>query len=314
MAEEFKLVSYLKGVLKESGTIRRRKKAEGINVPMFLAANITEHRNQQGTDSYLMRMHSDTYINQREDRYLDAADWDDVFFDAEQLGIRVIFICGGEPLTRRCILERAARYPAILFPVITNGTMMDDQYLDFFRKSRNLVPILNMDAQPGIDVSRDGRGSFMYAQMIQSMEELHSRGLLFGTMDILTRDNYRRLLSQAYLNELRRKGSSIVLYRVFTGEDHPGLGLDEPELRMAEALLREIQSGCEDMVVTLAPGSPAAFRGSFFQKGGLFEISPWGGVQPAPCRTDGGRNVMESSLAEILKDDIYTVGAQANIQ
>ena len=49
----------------------------------------------------------------RKRRYLQAADWDDVFFDAERLGIRIVFLSGGEPLMRRCILEKAANHHRI---------------------------------------------------------------------------------------------------------------------------------------------------------------------------------------------------------
>ncbi|MDY3917824.1 MAG: radical SAM protein [Candidatus Limivivens sp.] len=284
--------------------------AEGIYVPMFLAANITERSNHQGVDSYLMRMHSNAYVNLREERYLSAADWDDVFFDAEQLGIRIIFIRGGEPLTRKCILERASRYPGIFFPVITNGSMMDEQYLDFFRQNRNLIPMLSMADSAELDVSQTGKASFAYGKTMQTMEELHGRGLIFGVVENLTRENYRRMLSSAYLSELRRKGSSIVLYAAEAGEN-AGTLLEEKELEEIELLAEKAQEENQGMIVAALPVTGIAMGRNIFQREGLFEITPVGVVQPAIHRTDGTRNVRESSLTEILKDDLYWIQKRA---
>ncbi|MDO5426113.1 MAG: hypothetical protein Q4F41_20645 [Eubacteriales bacterium] len=306
MAEEFKLLSFLKGVLKESYGIRKEKLAEGIHAPMFLAANITDHSNQQGSDSYLMRMRSNPYINQREDQYLSAMDWDDVFFEAEQLGVRIIFIKGGEPLTRKCILERAARYRKIYFPVITNGSMMDDTYLDFFRQNRNLIPILNMARCFQLDVSQNGRASFMYGQMMQSMEELRSRGLLFGTIETITRENYRRVLSRAYLNELQRRGSSIVIYMTVECPNGSGTFTEEEKKEIEKRLIEE-QEQREDMVLGFLPRADILMERNILQREGLFEITPTGIVEPAPYRTDGVQNVREHSLTDILRDDLYKI-------
>lgn len=307
MAAEFKLVSYLKGIMKGSRAVRQKKEADGVHVPMFLAANITDQSNHWGVDSYLMRMHSSAYENRREENYLNAADWDDVFGDAEQLGIRVVFIRGGEPLTRKCILERAARYQDMFFPVFTNGSMLDDEYLNFFRLNRNLIPILSQKGLKDLDVSRTGRGSGLYGQLMQTMEELQRRGLIFGNEEVLTRGNYRRLLSLAYVNELRRRGSSIIIFIIDDGSGISEDAVQESDIPEMEERMAALTAGFEDMVLLMQPRPVNTTDRNIFHREGIFAITPTGVVQPATYRADGTRSVKNAPLREILRDELYCI-------
>ena len=52
-----------------------------------------------------------------------SAQWDDIFDQAEKLGISFILLAGGEPLMRRDVVEFAGRHKKVIFPVFTNGTI-----------------------------------------------------------------------------------------------------------------------------------------------------------------------------------------------
>lgn len=308
MAENFKLVSYMRGVMRGFGDSREKWQADGVHVPMFLTANITECANHRSEDSYLMRMHRDAYENHSRDTYLNARQWDDVFREAERLGIRVIFIRGGEPLTRKCILERAARYPDILFPVFTNGSMLDEAYLDFFRQNRNVLPVLSQKGLGDLDVSQTGRGSGLYGQLLQTMEELERRGLLFGNAEKVTRQNYRRLLCAGYVNELKRRGSRVLIYLL---SEEPGTAAEpfpEEELIEAEALLAALQRETQDMVLLMQPQPNTGAERNLFRREGVFAVDPQGVVHPAPYRLEGTKSVKDLPLREILKEDLYKIG------
>ena len=101
MEDEFRIADYVSSLLGESQLIRREKQGQGIHVPMFLDACITNHGNLQSAGRYGHKSYQSEPAFPEEKRYLQAADWDDVFFDAERLGIRIVFLSGGEPLMRR---------------------------------------------------------------------------------------------------------------------------------------------------------------------------------------------------------------------
>ena len=65
---------------------------------------------------------------------------------AEELGISVIVIAGGEPLVRIDeILAIAAAHPALLFPVFTNGLLISEPVADRIAGCRNIVPVLSFE-------------------------------------------------------------------------------------------------------------------------------------------------------------------------
>ena len=98
-----------------------------------------------------------------------AEQWDDIFAQAEDMGVGFILLAGGEPLMRPDVLKKAGMRKNILFPVFTNGTMINNDtlprcaegeavsevpdkgeadrgtYLQLFMDNRNLLPVLSME-------------------------------------------------------------------------------------------------------------------------------------------------------------------------
>ncbi|PRR79121.1 hypothetical protein CLLU_35680 [Clostridium luticellarii] len=46
---------------------------------------------------------------------------------------------------RRNIVEKASSFKEIVFPIFTNGTLFDEDYMNLFDKNRNLVPIVSIE-------------------------------------------------------------------------------------------------------------------------------------------------------------------------
>lgn len=51
------------------------------------------------------------------------------------------YLAGGEPMIRRDVIEMAGERPDILFPIFTNGTMINDSYIELLNKKSNLPPV-----------------------------------------------------------------------------------------------------------------------------------------------------------------------------
>ena len=137
MREIFDLYSYLKISGAQAAGRRLKAREAGIHVPVFLQADISVLCNLScpGCENgYIHTKHQEELMTVNE--------WDVLFREAEKLGIRFFFLTGGEPLMEREILERAARYQNSWFLVFTKGTLLNEEYDQFFSDHRNLVPML----------------------------------------------------------------------------------------------------------------------------------------------------------------------------
>ena len=120
---------------------RRRAKAaeDGEHIPPFLIASITSSCNLHCAGCYSRQNHACTDsapVNQ-----LTADDWERIFAEAKELGISFVLLAGGEPLLRRDVIQAAGNHPEILFPVFTNGTLLNENYIKLFDHKRNLLPV-----------------------------------------------------------------------------------------------------------------------------------------------------------------------------
>ena len=51
----------------------------------------------------------------------------------------------GEPLDRPEIIDVAADFPEMLFPLVTNGSLLDDALLDKLQTLRNVIPVVTLE-------------------------------------------------------------------------------------------------------------------------------------------------------------------------
>ena len=170
-------------------------------------------------------------------------------------------------MIRRDIIEAAGRKPGILFPIFTNGTYMDARYFELFDKCRNLLPIMSIEGDREKTDSRRGKG--IYDKLIENMDKLHARGLIFGASVTVTTENYREVTSPEFLKELSDGGCKAVIYVEFvpvTDESQelaPGDSEREYLAREIESVLRvsrELKADFLGLAAHVERADPAAFR------------------------------------------------------
>ena len=105
----------------------------------FLIASITSNCNLHCAGCYARS--NDACSDEDAFSQLTKRDWAKVFYEARDLGIGFILLAGGEPMIRRDVIEAAGEIPEIIYPIFTNGTMIDEKYLELLDKHRNLVPV-----------------------------------------------------------------------------------------------------------------------------------------------------------------------------
>ena len=61
-------------------------------------------------------------------------------------------------MIRQDVIEAAGKIPEIIFPIFTNGTMIDETYEKLLDKYRNLIPVFSIEGHKSTTDDRRGVG------------------------------------------------------------------------------------------------------------------------------------------------------------
>ena len=292
---------------------RRRAKAEedGENIPPFLIASITSSCNLHCAGCYSRHNHACTDaipINQ-----LTGEDWENIFVEAKELGISFILLAGGEPLMRRDVLEAAGNYPEIIFPIFTNGTLLNDEYLKLFDKKRNLLPVLSIEGRQ--EKTDERRGGGVYASVKTAMECIQKNHLIFGASVTVTTANLQEVTGKAFLDEIKDSGCKVVIYVEFVPvtEESKDLAPGDAERECLQERLDGIREEYSDMVFISFPGDEKSSGGCLAAGRGFFHINSHGGAEPCPFSPYSDINVKNTSLRQALRSPLFTALREQNV-
>ena len=160
---------------RKASKIRQEYEKKGQNIPIFLIASITSSCNLHCTGCYSRAndaCHDNEPINQ-----LSGEEWENIFTQAKELGISFIVLAGGEPMIREDVINKASNHPEILFPIFTNGTLLNNDYLRLFDENRNLVPIFSIEGDEEVTDLRRGEG--VYNQLFDEKEQYYIRSFSY---------------------------------------------------------------------------------------------------------------------------------------
>lgn len=286
--------------------LRRQAAEDGLHVPPFLIASITTRCNLHCQGCYARANHS-CFDGGAETspEMLAAARWNELFTQAEELGVSFILLAGGEPLLRRDVLEAAGVHPKIVFPIFTNGTLLDGDCLALLERRRNLVPVLSIEGEQTATDRRRGEG--VYDRLHAAMADLAGRGLLFGASVTVTRQNAAEVLSDAFAAELRDSGCRVVIYVEYVPVDRASRELAPDESTRAQAARRlcELRLAFPELLAVSFPGDERESGGCLAAGRGFFHINPWGGAEPCPFSPYSDCNVAHASLAQALRSPFF---------
>lgn len=288
---------------KKATEIRKSHGKNGQNIPVFLIASITSRCNLHCTGCYSRANEScsdDAAINQLSD-----SDWGNIFTQAKDIGISFIVLAGGEPMMREDVILKAGEFPEILFPIFTNGTMIDDDTLKLFDDNRNLVPVLSIEGDEKTTDSRRGKG--IYRQIIKSMEEMNKRNIIFGASLTFTKGNVSSLVSDEYIGRLHDLGCKVVFFIEYVPINRQTADM-APSDREREMLFDEIdrlRSEYDDMIFLSFPGDEKTSGGCLAAGRGFFHINSHGGAEPCPASPFSDINVKETSILEALQSNLF---------
>ena len=284
---------------------KKRRKAEdnGLHIPSFLIASITSQCNLHCSGCYSRCNHAT--VDAAPVQQLTSEEWLKIFSEADELGISFILLAGGEPMLRRDIIEAAGKRSNILFPIFTNGTFMDERYFDLFDRCRNLVPIMSIEGEQTVTDARRGKG--IYDRLVQSMNELHLRGLIYGASVTVTTENIREVTSESFLKTLSDRGCKAVIFVEFVPvtEDSQELAPGDAERDYLQAELTRLREQRPEMVYLSFPGDEKSSGGCVAAGRGFFHINSHGGAEPCPFSPYSDVNVKNTSLKDALNSRLF---------
>ena len=283
--------------------IREEYGEKGQHIPVFLIASITSSCNLHCTGCYSRA--NDACNDEVPSNQLSDDEWEDIFTQAKDIGISFIVLAGGEPMIREDVILKASQFKEILFPIFTNGTLLNQDYLRLFDENRNLVPILSIEGDEVVTDSRRGKG--VYNQLLNSMELMRKNNIIFGASLTFTKGNLSNLLSREYIEQLRDFGCKVIFFIEYVPVNEETVDLapgdDERDLLLNE--LEILRKEYDDMLFLSFPGDEKESGGCLAAGRGFFHINSHGGAEPCPASPYSDINVRDSSLLEALDSKLF---------
>ncbi|MCD8199985.1 MAG: radical SAM protein [Coriobacteriaceae bacterium] len=283
--------------------LRQKQEAQGVHVPAFLIASITSSCNLPRVGRYSTVI---DFCNDcpPADNLSDEA-WGTIFQESASLGIGFIVLAGGEPLLRRDVLLQAASFPDVVFPVITDGSLFSDEYLQIFDQNRNLVPILSL-MSPQVSTGSRGDGD-VHQRLDITMRQMKELGILFGAFVTVTTQNIHEALSEAFVEELYAQGCRILILVEYMApsEGTEYLAPDADDRLYLEERLDSLRATFEDMIFLAFPGEEKVAGGCLAGGRGFIHINSRGDAEPCPFSPHSGINVQEVGVAGALQSELF---------
>jgi MoaA/NifB/PqqE/SkfB family radical SAM enzyme len=288
---------------KEATKLRREAEKNGEHIPPFLIASITSNCNLHCSGCYARSNHQ--CEDKEASNQLTDTQWLKIFREAKDLGIGFILLAGGEPMIRRDVIESAGQIPEIIFPIFTNGTMMDTAYMKLFDQSRNLIPVFSIEGHQ--NKTDDRRGQGVYDCVIAAMEQMKQNHLLFGASVTVTKENLTEVTSLEFLNHLANLGCKVVFYIEFVPvtKESSHLAPEDEERAFLAKKLDTLRMENERMVFISFPGDEKTSGGCLAAGRGFFHINSQGGAEPCPFSPYSDINVRETSLSDALHSRLF---------
>ncbi|WP_195269730.1 radical SAM protein [Eubacterium sp. 1001713B170207_170306_E7] len=284
--------------------MKKREAAElrGRHIPPFLISSIATECNLHCKGCYAR---ANGICGSGEDRSLTAAEWQNIFKEAAALGVSFNLLAGGEPLTRRDVLEAAAQVRELVFPVFTNGLLIDEATADFFAGNRHLIPVISIEGDRAQTDGRRGEGTHRAVQAV--MERLRKRGILFGVSITVTRENLHTVTGDAFISNLDRQGCRIAFFVEYVPVEESSASLAPSEaermvLEQRQTALRETWPG---IIFLSFPGDEKHMGGCLAAGRGFFHINAYGAAEACPFSPYSDRSLKQHTLLEVLDSPFF---------
>lgn len=219
--------------------IRKNYKAEGITIPSFITASITERFTENSVGEGARVMPS------KPEELLTVSQWRIIFEQSVKLGIHMIVLMCGSSVSFKDVLEEAALFPQIIFPTIIDSRIMNDEHIEIFEKNRNIMPVLN------INTAIDKQENAAAERLKKTEEKLKSMKMSFGAFITVTSQNLKSVTTEEFVSEFKNRGYESMSYmeRILAEGEKDDLLLSKSERRCFRAGIGEMSEKFQNEMI-----------------------------------------------------------------
>jgi MoaA/NifB/PqqE/SkfB family radical SAM enzyme len=254
--------------------VRKRWETTGLTVPPVMLMGITARCNLACSGCYMKGR------SNPETPEMTGEELRSVIAQAAELGVVNITCLGGEPLLRwKEISSIAKDHPEILFPLFTNGSLIDDATAAELARTSNIIPFISFE---GFRSETDARrGSGVYDRLLAVCRLLDEKILFFGCSVTITRDNFGTVLGEKFIRMLIGKGAGAIAYIQYvpteSGTEHLVV---TPEQRKALNESIDVLNRTYPALFMAAPGDVERYGGCLAGSRGFVYVNPSGQLEP----------------------------------
>ncbi|HAN20745.1 MAG TPA: radical SAM protein [Clostridiales bacterium] len=310
----FKELSFLlkiKKSFKKSSRIREESENKNIHIPSFLISSITQNCNLFCKGCYARA--NKICDNSGTKAMLSANEWEEIFKEANKIGISFNLLAGGEPLLRKDVLIAAANVKEMVFPVFTNGTLLDDEYIKFFEKNRNLIPIVSLEGNEATTDDRRGNGT--YQKLISSLVKMKKKKLIYGVSITVSKQNLNEVSDINFIKNIKTLGCKVVLFIEYVPVDRSTeqLAFDDNDRIILEEKQDKLRLAFKNILFLSFPGDEKYMGGCLAAGRGFFHINSDGSAEACPFSPYSDCNVKHGSLMTALRSPLFKKIIEINL-
>ncbi len=277
---------------KRAMALRAAWEKKGLHVPPLMILSVTDRCNLHCAGCYQQSLRPGPKPEMGLERV------DRLVGEAAELGISNVLLAGGEPLMRPGLLDMTAKHPRTIFPLLTNGYLIDDAMVARLKEQRHVIPMLSME---GFETETDlRRGIGTYAHVCEAMGRLHAAGVFFGVSITVTRLNYATVTGDAFLRKLLDRGCRAFFYVEYSPV-RPGTEDLVPTHEQREGLAMEPFRAKFPAAFLAFPGDEQKFGGCLSAGRGFVHVSAAGDLEPCPFAPYSDASLLDKPLKEALQ-------------
>ncbi|MDD2889476.1 MAG: radical SAM protein [bacterium] len=286
-------------------TIVRQRKAiklrlywenKGFHIPPAIIASITGRCNLKCKGCYAK-------INCKPStKEMTDEQWGKVFEQAKELGISIILLAGGEPFIKKEILNVTKRFPEIIFPVFTNGLLLNEEIIMELKKQKNVIPVISMEGFE--ENTNERRGDGVYENIQKKIKELNKEGIFFGVSLTITRNNFDMITDANLIKKLIKDGCKLVFFVEYVPmeQETENMVLADVQKQELGKIIKRFNAQFRGIFIAF-PGDEMAYGGCLAAGRGFIHISTEGNLEPCPFAPYSDTNLSNISLREALQSD-----------
>lgn len=266
---------------------------EGLHAPAIMIVSVTGKCNLNclGCYSHAQQRHL------KEEMSTDLLK--SILKQAREFGTSIVLLAGGEPLTRKDLLDVTKDFPDIIFPLFTNGLLIDKRIVERFSKQRNTIPVISIE---GDEHDTDGRrGKGVHGKLEHVFKILKKENVSFGVSFTMTSRNFDSIVKEDFIKTIHRNGSRLFFFidyiPVKEGTEH--LVLTKEQSKSVSSIMGSLRKKFAGLFIAF-PGDEEALGGCLASRKGLVHISPDGSLEPCPFAPYSDCNLSNMSLKDAL--------------